>query len=246
MRRLGLVVGVPIVIAALISVYQSVGASTGSVGASTLATRPSPPTSAQATSVAGAPGVSVSWKAPVSDGGSPILYFVASTYGGKHWCTSPNPGADACTIAGIRNGSIQHAIRVRAVTTSGPGQAAAIFSVVTTAHPPTGGPPPSVAAGTSPAASSQLTSSSGSDTTGTAGASDASATSGTGLPAQLPFTGVNVATLFLLGLSLVLIGLNLVRPARRRRQVLDQRVALGPIAAFGARLSGLSRWLLGL
>lgn len=136
MRRLGLmgVVALPLLTAML---------SSPSAGASGAMTRPGPPTAAQATYIAGVRGVSVSWSAPVSDGGSPILYYVASNYGGKYFCISLNPGPGACHIDGLRIGKVVRQIRVRAINANGPGQVAVILPVVT--HDSNGGtsaPPP--------------------------------------------------------------------------------------------------------
>jgi hypothetical protein len=121
MRRPGLmgVVAVPLLVVALNSVPPS-------AGASAKVTRPGPPTVVQATSVDGVPGISVSWGAPVSDGGSPILYYVASSYNGKYYCTSPNPGPDTCRINGFRDGDVPHSIRVRAVNAAGSGQTTSV------------------------------------------------------------------------------------------------------------------------
>ncbi len=247
MKRLGLILGValPLLMAALGSVVQSDRASAA-------ATRPSPPTAATATSVAGVGGVSVSWSTPISDGGSPILYYLASTYSGAHWCLAPNPGPDSCHIAGITNGSIPHAIRIHAVNANGPGQAAALTSVVTPGSSATGGAPSSAPPATNPPATSQPTS----PASGSAGAASLAAAPGTssgtgdtsssGRPTQLPFTGINLASMLVLGLSLLLLGLDILRPFRRRRRVLHQIAGLGPVAAVGGRVSGVSRWFFGL
>src|SRR5450631_3622986 len=132
-----------------------------SAGASAAVKRPGPPTAAQATYTAGVRGVSVSWSAPVSDGGSPILYYVASNYSGKYRCISLNPGPEACHIDGLRIGHVVRHIRVRAITARGPGHVVVISPVVT--HDSNGGTSASPPSGTSPASASQPPSPSTSD-----------------------------------------------------------------------------------
>jgi hypothetical protein len=219
-RRLGLmgVVAVPLLGAMLSSVSASAGSSAA-------VTRPGPPTAAQATYIAGVRGVPVSWSAPVSDGGSPILYYVASNYSGKYFCISRNPGPDACLIDGLRIGNVVRQIRVRAVNAGGPGQVAVILPVVT--HESNGGTasPPS---GTSPAFASQPPSTSTSDIA--AASTATSGTQSTDVPAGLPLTGANLEALIILGVSLVLGGLLILRPVGQRKR----------------GLSRASNWLLGL
>lgn len=237
MRRLGFVVGVTLPFAALMLslVSQPQDASAAS--------RPSPPTGLVATSVFGGSGVSVSWSQPASDGGSPILFYVASNVTGKHTCMSINPGPNGCFISGLFSNRVHH-IRVQAVNASGGGQAAAAFSVVVRNPSPSGAPAPSPSGPSSPPAGTS---------TGTAPAITTSATDGVGTPtvtstaglAQLPFTGINLATMLLLGLSLVLIGQGLIRPSRRRRGVAEIAM-LRPGPVIGGGLTHFSRWLLGL
>ncbi len=211
MRRLGLmgVVALPLLTAML---------SSPSAGASGAMTRPGPPTAAQATYIAGVRGVSVSWSAPVSDGGSPILYYVASNYGGKYFCISLNPGPGACHIDGLRIGKVVRQIRVRAINANGPGQVAVILPVVT--HDSNGGtsaPPPP---GTSAASAGQPQSASTSDTI--VGSTATSGTQSANAPVGLPFTGAYLEDLFILGVSLVLAGLIILRPVGRRRRELSR------------------------
>jgi hypothetical protein len=215
MRRLGLmgVVAVPLLVGALASVPSS-------AGASAVVKRPGLPTVVRATSVYGVPGVSVSWGQPVSDGSSPIQYYVASSYSGKYYCISLNPGPDTCNINGFKDGSITHNIRVRAVSAAGGGQTAAIFSVVTHPNPDNGGSAGSPASGTNQAATGLPSSAS------TSGDATASGTSPTG---TLAFTGANFERLFIVGAGLLLGGLFLLSPIGRRRRVLPQ-TASGLIA----------------
>lgn len=249
MKRFGLIVSVTV-----LSLVAASVAMLHSAGASATTSRATPPTAPRATSVAGQAGVSVSWGPPASDGGAPILFYLASTYGGAHFCVASSPGPDTCRIAAISNGSITHSIRIRAFTARGPGEAAAVFSVVTAAGPGDGtthapttpattAPPATGAAGSS--ASGTVGSSSGAGTSGaqgTAGAGDPSS----GLSAQLPFTGANFPTLLLVGIGLLLVGIDLRRPGWRRRQTLHHVAELGPVATVGGRVAWFSRWFFGL
>lgn len=222
MRRFGLmgVVAGPLIVAMLSSMSPLAGASAA-------VKKPGPPTAAQATYIPGVRGVSVSWGAPVSDGGSPILYYKASNYGGTHFCISPNPGPDACHIDGLRIGKVVHQIRVRAINAKGLGPVVVILPVAT--HDGNVGPSASPPSGTTPAFATQPPS-----TTSTSDiAASVTATSGTqstDVPAGLPFTGANLEALFILGVSLVLGGLRMLRPVGQRRR----------------ELSRASNWLLGL
>jgi Fibronectin type III domain len=82
--------------------------------------KPDAPSAVVATPGVGS--ISVSWTAPASDGGSPILYYVVSaTYGGKKFCTTPGPtatGPTACTVMGLRGGR-NYTLRVRAFNAIG-------------------------------------------------------------------------------------------------------------------------------
>jgi hypothetical protein len=218
-RRLGLM-GVVV----LTLLVTTLGSLSPAAGASAAVTRPGPPTAAEATYIAGVRGVSVSWRAPASDGGSSILYYVASNYGGRYFCISLSPGPDACHIDGLRIGKVVREIRVRAINASGPGHVAVILPVV--AQDSTGGvsaPPPS---GTSPASAnppppaSASASASASDVA--VGSTATSGTQSTDVPAGLPFTGAYLQDLFILGVSLVVGGLVILRPVGRRRRELSR------------------------
>jgi hypothetical protein len=184
----------------------------GSVPAGSAAPVPGPPTSVRAISVAGSPGVTVSWNAPASDGGSAIEYYVATTYSGKHHCVSTHPGAGSCFIAGLNVESGRPAIRVRAVSAHGRG------TVVVT--PVTQGAPDAGTAATTPTATSPTGVSATIPTTPAA----ASASQGTGTsanaatPNKLPFTGADVEALLILGVILTVAGLALVSSIGRRRR----------------------------
>jgi hypothetical protein len=210
-RRLGLmgVAALPLLAAML---------SSPSAGASAPMTRPGPPTAVQATYIAGVRGVSVSWSAPVSDGGSPILYYMASNYGGKYFCISLNPGPGACHIDGLRIGKVVRQIRVRAINANGPGHVAVILPVVTQDSNGGSSAPPAPGTSAANAASAgQPPSASASDTV--VGSTATSGTESADVPGGLPFTGAYLEELFILGVSLVLAGLVILRPVGRRRRV---------------------------
>jgi hypothetical protein len=209
-------------------VVVALGSVSLSAGASQTVTRPGPPTDVQATYVPGVPGVSVSWSAPVSDGGSPILYYFAFPLFGKthssggQGCTSNNPGPNTCHIAGLKVGKVTREIRVRAVSAKGRGHVAIVFPVAIPGSPASGGASPSPASGTGQPSTGPVSPGVGSDTAASNTTSDTPASD---VPAELPFTGMNLATLLTLGGGLVLVGWLILDPFRRRR-VRFRRVSL--------------------
>jgi hypothetical protein len=250
MKRLGLMGAVAVLMlwAALSSVLLSAGASAA-------LTRPGPPSAVHATFVAGVPGVTVSWSPPVSDGGSRILYYLASNYSGKYSCIAPSSGPDACRISGLKIGKVLRPVRLKAVNATGPGQVAVILPVVTpnngatSSSNPSGSPTtssgsPSSSGSSNPAVPiqagvNQPTSTPSSNTAADSSATGASANSG--VPAVLPFTGAYLGALFALGVGLVLSGLLILSTARRRLPATARR----PIAAGGG-LSTVVLWFFGL
>ena len=91
--------------------------------------KPGVPTAVTAVAVNG--GAAVSWKAPASDGGSPITgYTVTASHGGQT-CTTTD--ANACTVTGLTNGR-QYAIKVRAEHSVGVGKAALARETPSTAQ----------------------------------------------------------------------------------------------------------------
>jgi hypothetical protein len=203
MRRLKMI-GV-----AAVSVFAAaLGSLCPSPDASAAALPPGPPTAVHATSVAGVRGVTVSWSAPVSDGGTPILYYVASTYSGKHRCVGVGTGPLTCRIGGLEVGATRPTIRVRAVSAAGRGAVAVARPSITG----TGG----IAAGAPTTAASGGATGSPTPTTG----SSAGATS------QLPFTGADVEWLFVMGTLALVLGAALRLGPSRRRAPMDSACGL--------------------
>jgi hypothetical protein len=88
-------------------------------GASPRTTKPGSPVNVFAYS-ASTHTITVSWQYPTSDGGSPILYYVASaTANGKNVCTTPST-FNTCSIGSLP-GSRFYKVRVRAVNGRGRG-----------------------------------------------------------------------------------------------------------------------------
>jgi hypothetical protein len=80
--------------------------------------KPGAPTAVTATALSW--GATVSWTAPVSDGGSPITgYTVTASHGGQ---TCTTTGATMCTVSGLTNGR-HYEIKVRASNAEGEGHA---------------------------------------------------------------------------------------------------------------------------
>jgi hypothetical protein len=197
MRRIKLIAGVAIPLLAV---------SLGSMPAMAAAPVPGPPISVHASSVAGS-RVTVSWSAPVSDGGSAIKYYVATTYAGNHFCTSSQPGSGSCDIVGLKVGSVRPTIRVRAVNANGPGPV--VVSRVTHDTGTTG----TTAPATSPASPSPTTPVATTSST----SSHAAGTSTTAALTKLPFTGIDLEAPLIVGVILTVSGLVLMSPIGRRR-----------------------------
>ena len=211
MRRLRLmrVVAIPAFVAVLGSLPTSAGASAATVST------PGPPTGVHASSIAGIRGATVSWGAPVSDGGSPILFYVASNYTGSNFCVSFDPGPGTCHIDGFQVGIVRPSIRVRAVNVKGRGAVVVTLPVVTRQIQDSGNTSPPMSSGASLASVSQITPTSASGPTGVSGTSTAFSTSA---PTQLPFSGADVEALTVAGVSLVLCGLLILGPFGQRRR----------------------------
>jgi hypothetical protein len=101
------------------------------------ATAPSAPTGVSAT--AGNASASVSWNAPVSNGGSPITSYTVTSSGGP----SATVGGSALTasVSGLTNGN-GYTFTVTATNTVGTGPASSASSSVTPTAPPPPPPPP--------------------------------------------------------------------------------------------------------
>lgn len=209
-----------VVVTSLLAI--ALGSASTSADASAAVTTPGAPTGVHATAIAGLRGATVSWGAPVSDGGSPILYYIATNYNGSDFCISMSSGSGTCHIDNLKVGTVRPSIRVRAVSAHGRGAVATTLAVVTQENPSNGNASPSApsgtnsaAAGSSPAGVSQSTPTA---TSGFTGASNSSSVSSAGDPAELPFTGANLEAQFILGVSLVLGALLILSPLGRRRR----------------------------
>jgi hypothetical protein len=64
--------------------------------------------------------IPVTWSAPASDGGSPILYYVATTRNGTRGCVA-YPGDLTCVIHSVPYSGKDYTIRVKAVNARGTG-----------------------------------------------------------------------------------------------------------------------------
>jgi len=223
MRRLSLM-GVAVVglLANLASVSEPV--------ASAAATVPGAPIAVHATATVGIPGVTVSWEAPVSDSGSPILYYLATNYNGSDFCISMGSGSGTCHIDDLKVGIVRPMIRVRAVSATGRGAVSKTLAVITHGSPgnvnaSTSTPAsPSSPSGTSAAGAGSTSPGGVSQSTPTAvpgfsGASNSSSVSSSGDPAQLPFTGADLEAQFILGVGLVLGALVILSPLGQRRRI---------------------------
>jgi len=104
--------------------------------ASPKAVRPGAPTSVLATSV-GQGRVTVSWKAPVSNGGSAITGYTVRASGADSQACATN-GALSCSVAGLANGTA-YTFTVVATNAIGNSGASAASGVVTPASCATGG-----------------------------------------------------------------------------------------------------------
>jgi LPXTG-motif cell wall-anchored protein len=176
------------------------------------------PTSVKALSVDGFRGVLVAWQ-PLPAGRPTVDYYIAYTYNQQHTCQVPGTGPYHCILTGL-NGGHYFPIRVRAVTTSGDSHA--VHATQTILQPHTGG--------TSPGGSSSGTGASTGASTGATNSAtnsaDAPATAATSAPsttdtdlAELPYTGIDLENLLLVGLGLVAFGLLLVSSSVQRRRV---------------------------
>jgi hypothetical protein len=165
------------------------------------------PTSVKAVSIDGVRGVLVSWQ-PLPAGGPTVVYYIAYTYNRRHTCQVPATGPYSCVLVGL-NGNENLPIRVRAVTNSGVSRPAPAMQAVI--HPGTDQPSPAESAATTAASIGStnapvMAATSASSTT----TSDATLT-------ELPFTGIDLPTLLLVGLGLVAAGLLLVSSSAQRR-----------------------------
>ncbi len=107
-------------------------APSNTVTPSAATTVPSAPTGANA--VAGDGQATVSWTAPLSDGGSPINGYTVTSSPGAKTCTTT--GATTCTVTGLTNGT-PYTFTVTAKNTIGTGPPSAPSNTVTPTAPAT-------------------------------------------------------------------------------------------------------------
>ena len=220
MRRLKMI-GV-----AAVSVFAAaLGSLCPSPDASAAALPPGPPTAVHATSVAGVRGVTVSWSAPVSDGGAPILYYVASSYSGKHRCVGVGSGPLTCRIGGLEVGATRPTIRIRAVSAAGRGAVAVARPSITGTGGIAAGAPTTAPSATGPAGAGQ-TPSAPAASGGATGSPTPTTGSSDGAPSQLPFTGADVEWLFVMGTLALVLGAALRLGPSRRRAPMDTACGL--------------------
>jgi titin len=106
------------------------GAASAPSNSVTPATVPGAPTSVVA--VRGNQQATVSWTAPASDGGSPIISYTATSFPGSFTCTT---ATTSCTVTGLTNGT-SYTFTVRATNDVGQGAASAASNSVTPATVP--------------------------------------------------------------------------------------------------------------
>ena len=97
-------------------------------GASAMLRKPGAPTALVLTPVNTA--IAVSWSAPISDGGSPVVSYVVKVKGSSP-CVSTGP--TSCIASSLRNGK-SYGVKVQAVNVKGRGHAVRFFAVPTTAQ----------------------------------------------------------------------------------------------------------------
>ena len=102
----------------------------GAAGAAPRIKKPGAPTALVLTPVNTA--IAASWSAPLSDGGSAVINYVAKAGNGIHHpCVSTGP--TSCIASGLKNGK-SYVVKVQAVNVKGPGRVARLSAVPTTAQ----------------------------------------------------------------------------------------------------------------
>ncbi len=94
---------------------------------------PGAPTTVVAT--AGNASATVTWRAPASNGGSPILSYVVTATPGPATCTTRNGTTLSCVVSGLTNGTA-YTFKVVAVNGIGSGPASTASAAVTPSLPP--------------------------------------------------------------------------------------------------------------
>ncbi|MEI6701394.1 MAG: fibronectin type III domain-containing protein, partial [Actinomycetota bacterium] len=94
---------------------------------------PGAPTNVAAT--AGNALATVTWRAPASNGGSPILRYVVTSTPGSVTCTTANGTTLSCVVSGLTNGTA-YTFKVVAVNGIGSGPASTASAAVTSNLPP--------------------------------------------------------------------------------------------------------------
>ena len=103
-----------------VSATNTLGTGPSSLASNITTPRTVPGAPSVAKVVAGPGDITVTWRPPVSNGGSPITGFVATALPGSHSCVAGSPSATSCTITGLTHG-VSYSVLVTASNAAGAG-----------------------------------------------------------------------------------------------------------------------------